>query len=295
MTIAILGGAGNMGCWLTRHFAGQNRSLVISDPQTPDLGKLLPSCDIRVTSDNKTAVNNAEVVVVSVPMNKTAAVIREVVPHMKRKSILCEISSLKMNLVDALEESTNHDIRPLSIHPMFGPGAQSLHKKILLIPIIDSENEQEVVKSLFPNAAIITVEADRHDQIMALTLSLPYFMNMILASVLAKEDVQVLKQIGGTTFEIQTVLTGSIMAQSTDLHYHLHRLNQYAMDTLTSLPSRIESLLEPLIQWDQEGFQESYERIKTALERSMDSARAYHDMYHILDFMEQHKASEGKR
>lgn len=295
MRIAILGGAGNMGRWLIRHFAEQNHSLVISDPKTPELGSLPRSGDIEIASDNKTAVNNAGVVVVSVPMNETATVVRDVAPHMKRDSILCEISSLKMNLIDSLEASTKDGIRPLSIHPMFGPGAQSLRKKILLIPIVDSENERKALERLFPKAVIITVDANRHDQIMALTLSLPYFMNMILASILAKEDVQVLKQIGGTTFEIQSVLTGGIMAQSPDLHYHLHNLNQHAMDILTSLSSRIEGMLEPLIECDQDAFQESYESVKNALERSMDSARAYQDMYQLLDFLEHHKASEGPR
>jgi prephenate dehydrogenase len=292
MRIAILGGAGNMGSWLIRHFSEQSHSLTISDPKDPKLNDLPSSCDIEVVSDNESAVNNAKIVFVSVPLNKTVAVIREVVPHMKENSVLCEISSLKDRLVNVLEDSANYGLRPLSIHPMFGPGARSLRKKILLIPIIDSEKEQRLAESLFPNAELITVDANRHDRLMALTLSLPYFMNMIVASVIVREDVQVLKRIGGTTFEIQSILTGSIMSQSVDLHYSLHKSNSQAMDVLRDLSDRIDSTLTYLIDGNENGFKQFYERIRNSFEESTDLANAYQDMYRILECLDSENRSE---
>jgi len=292
MRIAILGGAGNMGSWLIRHFSESNHSLIISDPKDPKLGDLLSPCDIEVVSDNEYAVNNAEIVFASVPLNKTVAVIREVVPHMKENSVLCEISSLKDRLVNVLEDSANHGIRPLSIHPMFGPGARSLRKKILLIPIIDSEKERRLAESLFPNAELITVDANRHDRIMALTLSLPYFMNMIVASVMMREDLQVLRRIGGTTFEIQSILTGSIMSQSVDLHYSLHKSNSQAMDILKGLSDRIDSALEYLVDGNENGFEQFYEQIRDSFEENMDLANAYQEMYRILECLDSENKSE---
>ncbi|MGV9103438.1 MAG: prephenate dehydrogenase/arogenate dehydrogenase family protein [Candidatus Thorarchaeota archaeon] len=294
MRIAILGGAGEMGSWLVGHFADTDHSLIISDPEAMNSRNLHPSCNIEMAVDNIAAVENADFVFVSVPMNKTAAVIREVIPHMRKNAVVCEISSSKTIVLDALKEAAKHAIQPLSTHPMFGPGATSLHKKILLIPIIHRDDERELVESVFPDAEIIPIDAAQHERVMTLTLSLPYFMNMVLASILIKEDIQVLKRMGGTTFDIQSVLTASIMAQSADLHYFLHTLNPQAMDLLTDLPAKIDCILGHLTDGNRNRFRKSYERIKNTFERSMDSVSAYEEMYRILECMDGENNSEGE-
>ncbi|MHA2321676.1 MAG: prephenate dehydrogenase/arogenate dehydrogenase family protein, partial [Candidatus Thorarchaeota archaeon] len=189
MRIAIIGGAGNMGRLLVTHFLRHNHSLVVSDPRT---GEVL-SGDFDIATSNVAAVKDADLALISVPMEKTAAVIREVAPHMKENSILCEITTLKSNILETLRSACGHKLRPLCIHPLFGPRASYLRKKFALIPVMDEEEEKKLANSLFPESQIVIVEAGEHDRIMALTLTLPYFINMVLASILKDENISLIE------------------------------------------------------------------------------------------------------
>ncbi len=294
MKIAVLGGAGQMGQWMLRHLAVQNHSLVTSNPvQRTDSEETSP-LEYTVSPNNETAVGDVDVAIISVPIEETANVVREITPHMRRNAVLCEISSVKLGIIDSLREAASCGLQPLSIHPMFGPGTRSLHKKILMVPVIDLENEYNQTKRIFPEAEIVSVAAEQHDRAMALTLSIPYLINMIIGAMFSGEDIELLERLGGTTFRLQKVLTGAIMAQPVGLHYSLHTQNPLAKSILSTLPSRINDLLTPILDSNAEEFSTSYERITSLMENSMDLNQAYEDMYQILEFLDQRNAQEAE-
>ena len=286
MRVAIIGGAGGMGRWLVNHFLELNHSIVVVDPAINEAKEF--QSDIEIATNTEDAVKNSDVVIISVPMRHTAEVIMEVAPNMKKNSVLCEISTLKLNVIEVLRNVSTTQIRPLCIHPLFGPGASSLKKKYALIPVLELEEEKKLVKSLFPKSQIIVVEADDHDKIMALTLSLPYFTNMILASVLNEEDIKLIEQLSGTTFAVQFMLTGSIMSHASTFHLAVHKENKYALEILRKLQSRIEENLE-LLSTDTDGFEQSFSSIKSLLEKKLDLKGKYQEMYRLLEIMEEQK------
>ncbi len=283
MKIAILGAAGNMGRWFIRYFSERGHTLIASDPTDNGLRDL---SDIEITNDNESAVQDVDLVVISVPMGLTAEVIRDVAPHMKKYAILCEIASVKTRALEALKEVSVFPVTPLSIHPLFGPGAKSLNKRIALIPILDLEKEKQLVDTLFPESEIIVVDAEQHDRIMAVTLSLPYFVNMAIASVLKDEDIPLLNQLGGTTFALQLVLAGSIMFHSSRFHFALHNENKHAVHVLKKFLSNVELGLDRLDSDDLESFVQSYNHTKETLEKDMSLHEKYEEMYRILESLE---------
>ncbi len=129
MKTTIIGGAGGMGKWLTNHFLKLGHSVIVADPRIEQN----QDSDIEIASNNIAAVDNADLVLISVPMKHSAEVIREVLPHMKDESIICEISSIKSNVVEILRTVSTGQIKPLCIHPLFGPGVSFLKKKFALI------------------------------------------------------------------------------------------------------------------------------------------------------------------
>jgi len=89
--------------------------------------------------------------------------------------------------MEALVGLAQKDSTALSIHPLFGFGARTLKgKRIALIPIKGSKKELNLVQRFFPEAIISVISAEEHDRVMALTLSLPHFLNMVFASTLSK-------------------------------------------------------------------------------------------------------------
>ncbi|MHA2021508.1 MAG: hypothetical protein ACW96N_07325 [Candidatus Thorarchaeota archaeon] len=168
---------------------------------------------------------------------------------------------------------------------MFGPGARSLRKKIVLIPILDLEAEDHLVETLFPNCDIIIVDAEEHDRIVALTVSLPYFVNMILTSVLADEDICLLERLGGTTFTVQLMLSGSIMSQPSTLHASLHSGNKHVPALLQKLQLKTKESIASLVDNDIVRFEQFFSEAKESLAVGVDLEKKYEEMYKLLEIM----------
>jgi prephenate dehydrogenase len=278
MRIAVIGGAGKMGRWLVNHFQKLDHTIIIADPRRIEVD------DLVVTESNTTAVVDADVVFISVPMENMVDVIQEVVPHMKSKSILCEISTMKTNVFDTLIGVSSQSVKPLSLHPLFGPGATTLRKRFAMIPVRNLDDEKNLAEALFPDSEVIVVEKEDHERIMALTLSLPYFANMILASMVKDEDIQLMEQLSGTTFALQFLLTGSIMSHSSGFHVALHSENKYALEILSNFQNSIERELSILAQ-DRKAFEESYQTLQAKLGDRVDLESKYKEMYRVLNVM----------
>jgi prephenate dehydrogenase len=273
-----------MGKWFIQHFKALGYTVIVSDPRSDELQKTAATLGITSKTNNTTAVLDSDVVLIAVPMEQIAEVIREVSPHMKQNAVLCEISSIKQNLPDVLLEASENHIQPLCIHPLFGPGPGKLARRIALIPIYDAQSEMILVEELFPRCQTILTTAEEHDKAMAFIISLPYFINTILASVLAEEDLVFLQQLGGTTFTIQLMLMGSIMYNSPKLHIALHKENEYAPDILNRFHSRFAEGIS-LFAHNLTRFHEFCTKIREDVGQFVNLEEKYTEMYHILEIM----------
>ncbi|WP_409950393.1 prephenate dehydrogenase/arogenate dehydrogenase family protein, partial [Gemmatimonas sp.] len=109
-TVAIIGGHGKIGRLLARLFG--------------DLGHRLLLVDTDTTLRGAEAAAAADVTVISVPIDRTEAVIREVGPHVREDALLMDVTSLKEAPVRAMLEATRGSV--VGTHPMFGPSVHTL-------------------------------------------------------------------------------------------------------------------------------------------------------------------------
>lgn len=286
MKIAILGAAGQMGKWLVRYFADRNHHLTVSDVRRNKAKLVAKNHGVKFAINNLEAVEGAELVVVSVPMDKTAIVLYEVAPYLRKNTIITEISSIKSNVINVLAEISKYSIKPLSLHPLFGPGMHKMKKKVAVIPVLNLESEKAFAEKIFPDAKIIVIDSKKHDKAMAVTLSLPYFMNMTLASILSNEDILMLKELGGPTFLLQLTLAGSIMFQSSKLHATLHTTNEYSSAYLNKMFSEAENIRKLIEKEDTKKFCRLFENIQKILSQNLNLMDIYEKMYATLEVLE---------
>jgi prephenate dehydrogenase len=213
--IAIVGAGGRMGSWFWRYFVRKGMALTVYDINAFSLKY---SANTTVCEDIVTCVDKADLVMICVPISKMPYMIQECVTKMKPGAILVEISSIKARSYRELRRVPNH-VKPLCIHPMFGPAAPSINRmKIILIPVRNEIDELRIVKKLFYGAVIrIIPDAETHDTFMSVVLGLTYFANLVFATFVSKQDWQSLKQFSGTTFKIQSLLCTSILQDEPDL------------------------------------------------------------------------------
>jgi prephenate dehydrogenase len=101
---------------------------------------------------------------------------------------------------------------------MFGPGASDKKQfKLLMIPVRNKAIELRLLRETFKEASIkVLPTAQEHDDAIAVVLGLTYFMNIVFAKVVAKKS-DVLKEISGTTFGIQSMLAESVLTDEPSL------------------------------------------------------------------------------
>jgi prephenate dehydrogenase len=285
MKVAILGAAGKMGKWFVQYFTDMNYDLTVSDIKKEELKRLTKSYRVKLVKNNLEAVKDADLTVVSVPINKTTDVLNEITPKLKKGSIVSEIASLKVCVIDVLRECAKFNVQPLSLHPLFGPLWRG-KKRFALIPVLNSERELEIAKKIFPDADFRFVDAEKHDKIMALILSLPYFINMALASTLKDEDFRMLTNFGGTTYTLQLILMGSIMAQDSEFHFLLHKLNRNSLKYFERFMSNANRIIEIIKNGNAKEFKAFHKTVNDGLSRSLDLNALYSKMYAAIEFLE---------
>lgn len=217
-SVAIIG-AGKMGLWFCNYFSKKNNfNVSLFDKRKINLDLQKYQYKVTICDSLNTCVRKADIVLICVPIRITISIINKCVPIMKKGACIVEISSIKTDVFDTLLKIPD-DLVPLSIHPMFGPGAKRLRDtKILMIPVRNKETEQKIVKSLFNETKTIVVKDPKyHDSLMAVILGIVYYVNLLLAVTLSKENISSLRKFSGTTFYLQTLLFESILTDNSSL------------------------------------------------------------------------------
>jgi prephenate dehydrogenase len=211
--ITIIGAGGKMGLWFAKYFAANGFEVTGYDEENK-----FPTKSIIKASSLVGGVLQADYVMLCTPTRRTPEIIRLIAKEMKRGTYLIEISSQKSKTVSSLSKMPAK-INPISIHPMFGPGAKKIKgQNIISIPIKDAKNELTVAKSLFPGANFVTIDAVEHDKKIAVILGLTHLVNLVFANIISKDDkISLTEKMSGTTFRVQKILAESIMTESPEL------------------------------------------------------------------------------
>ena len=211
--IAIIGSEGQMGKWFSKYFIEKGFEVIGYDSEKEIVNKSVTKAKSLVG-----AILTADYVILAIPVKRTPETIRLIAKEMKRESYLIDISSLKSKTVSALSKMPDK-INPICIHPMFGPGTKKLKgQNIISIPIKDAKKELATAKSLFPDAAFVSIDAAEHDKKIALILGMTHLVNLSLANILGKEEnFPLVEKMSGTTFKAQKVLSAAIMTESPEL------------------------------------------------------------------------------
>jgi prephenate dehydrogenase len=201
---------------------------------------------------------------------------------MKKGARIVEITSLKTDIFDYLLKIPDHLV-PLSIHPMFGPGAKQLRDtKILIIPVRNKRKEQKLIKSLFNEAKTIVIKSPKyHDSLMAVILGMVYYVNLLLGVTLSNENIMFLKKFSGPTFYLQALLFESILTDNSSLISSLLADNKELLKYLKKFNEESIKLFSTLTKNKVE-LEKRINKIKKNYTNRRNIASSYEKMYSIL-------------
>lgn len=274
MKVAVIGGAGRMGAWFVEYFSSKGFPTVVSDVRIEEARSMASTVGVELAETNIDAVKNADLALICVPIDRIPEIISEIAPHMRKEAILAEVSSVKEKTIEALRETASLGVRPLSIHPMFGPAAESLKgNTIVVVPVIDRDIEANLTKRLFEEAEIVISEERQHDRVMAIVLSLTYLMNLTFARVLSDVDLVLLKKLAGTSFTVQLAIAESIVAEDPRLVASLLKENRFTEMYFDRFINEAKRIIE-LVKDDSDGFDQLYNSLRACLENDPDYSHA---------------------
>jgi prephenate dehydrogenase len=279
--IVVIGAGGKMGYWFSKYFSKKGYQLSVYDSKLSSL-KAVGNMVVHKTIDD--CVQNADIVMLCVPVMSIPLTIEQCVPMMKKGAVLAEISSVKYQTFAALKTNCGK-IMPLCIHPMFGPGKTDFNEiKMLLIPVKNKKVEIKILNDIFDNPIVKVIKNPHlHDRLIAIVLGLTHFTNTVFASFVSKQNFSYLREIGGTTFEIQSLLAASILTEEADLLVTLlvenpatkRLIQRYLRETnkFASMISNNDTLL----------LKTAFVQTRSLFQRDQDLKLLYKRMYHITE------------
>ncbi len=240
--------------------------------------------NVRNAANIADCVENADLVMVCVPVKHTPIVVKQCAPEMKQGAMLAEVSSIKATTVPALKKMRK-DITTLCVHPMFGPGAsEEKQLKMLALPVRDEAKELDALRSIFAGMSVkVLPDARTHDRAIAAVLGLTYFANLAFACMLAREDLATLNQVGGTTFAIQAMLAQSVMTDEPELITALIRDNPQAQRYMRQYLKDASALAAPA---STSTFEARLKKTKKILQKQADLDASYRRMYEIIGVLD---------
>lgn len=241
-SVALIGGKGGMGALLARFFGDLGHPVLIVDRDTA----LRP----------EEAAKAADVVIVSVPIRDTEAVIRQVGPHLSKGKLLMDITSLKEVPLRAMLESTEASV--IGTHPMFGPGIHSFQGQRVVLCKGRGDEWYAWTKQMLEARGMVITEstAEEHDRMMAVVQVLHHYRTQVMGLALSRSGVDFQRSLAFTSpaYLLEAYVTARHFAQAPALYGPIEMLNPRKEEVTRVFRAAAEEMAAILRDGDQARF-----------------------------------------
>lgn len=258
--IVIIGGEGGMGRSLSTLFS--------------DLGHEVVSADLATELTPVAASQAADVVIISVPIRETRAVIEQLGPHVRKDALLMDVTSIKADPMAAMLSATEASV--LGTHPMFGPGVNTYQGQRVVICPGRGELWHDWARQMFSARGLTISEttAEQHDAMMAIVQVLHHFKTQVLGLALSSLGVPLEDTLRFTSpaYLLETYVTGRHFAQSPELYGPIEMLNPDSKRVTEAFRQAATVLTDILEAGDQDAFNKVFADVRAFFGEFTDEA-----------------------
>lgn len=263
-TVAIIGGSGAMGSCMAKLFADLGHAVMIADVDT----KLTP----------REAAGTADVVVISVPIDVTVDVIRDLGPAVRPDALLMDVTSVKSAPVRAMMESSRASV--VGTHPLFGPSVHSLQGQRVALTAGRGEEWTHWVRTMLEARGLLVVDTDAesHDRVMSIVQVLTHFSTEVMGSTISSLDVPLRETLRFTSpvYLMELFMTARHFAQSPDLYASIQMSNPETERITTEFLKTAQRLRDDVLARDHDAvrrtFRDVHEYFGDFTERAMEES-----------------------
>jgi len=290
MRIAIIG-AGKMGVWFAKFFNSKGYDVRLADRKKEKIANLKKGLQVKLTTDFKEAVADADQVLICVSINAFEEVVKTISPALHQGQVVMDICSVKETPVKIMHEKIKGSL-VLGTHPVFGPGSNGVkHKAYILTPTNAKEKKfaEEFKKWLEQEEAhVFIMSPKKHDELMSIVLGLPHFLGLAACeTLLEQKDFQETKEVAGTTYRMLFTLAEATALETPELYASLETNLPRLGKVEDQFMAKAKEWLNIIKNKDADAIVKRMERLKEKLtEADPDFAKSYEEMYRMLEATE---------
>ena len=228
----------------------------------------------RYSTDLAEAVQNADVVMVAVPLGMMAQVFQTIQPHLSDKTIITDGGSAKACVIaDAQQHLGDKYPNFVAGHPIAGTeksGASAAfaelydNRRVILTPTTDTNPQaHDIVKQMWQlaGANVVDMDVQNHDEVLAATSHVPHVLAYSLVDTLAamNERVAIFENAAGGFRDFTR-----IASSNPQMWHDICLANRTAvLDVLAHFNQDLNTLTTAIEQQDSETIMKVFTRAKT--------------------------------
>ncbi|MFA5948029.1 MAG: prephenate dehydratase [Candidatus Gracilibacteria bacterium] len=268
--IGIIGGNGRMGKLFTSFFVENGVKVFVSD--------------LKTKLSNKDIVAKCDIIIFSVPIDRTIKTIKEVLPYVKENSAITDFTSVKESPVKEMLKAKKN-VEVFGMHPMFGNSNPVPGQTVILCPTERSGkwykwmnnfliNHGAIVKIMTPNA---------HDKTMAIAQDLIHFVEITCSDGLRLTSLkidEILPYISKAS-ELKVMSSARILDQDAGLYGNMQIENPYNLFYLRKYRKTVDDLIKIIEKKDLSAFKRYFETTRRYLGKYTETA--YKESSFLID------------
>ena len=257
MKIGIIGGSDGLGKTLVYYFRDEfDVTITARDHQKGR--KVADELNVNYVESNTQLAEMSDMLIISVPINNTPSVIREVGPFMRKGSVMIDVTSIKEEPLKAMEEYLPPNVEYIPTHPIFGPRTTEVDNQIIaLTPTKKGKWYPKVYNYLAEkNMRIIETTAKHHDYMMSIVQVLTHFSFISTASAMEKlkVDINETEDYESPIYNLMIDMIARIVSQNPYLTYYIQTMNNNGPKIRKAFSDAVNELREAIDDNDDEKF-----------------------------------------
>ncbi|MBC1218928.1 bifunctional chorismate mutase/prephenate dehydrogenase [Nostoc sp. UCD121] len=218
-------------------------------------------------------LSQAELVLVSVPIEYTVDVIKRAAKYLAPTTALCDITSIKTQPTQAMLE---HHCGPvMGLHPMFGPNIKSfLGQKVVVCPGRNDDSFQWLLDFLKAKGGeLIVCTPEEHDQMMVVIQATQHFCRFSLGVFLAQTRVEIEQSLTMSTpnYRQEIDIVKRLFSQNPNLCVDIMLATEERCNAISFLANTYSRLAKLVARKDREALIKEFENTQGFFEGKINS------------------------
>jgi len=260
--VSILWGTDGFGRWLCEYILkvfSEYIELTITGKSDIKWVKASEELGVKFLTDNVQAVQEADIVIYSVPIAYTQDIIEETLPHIKPWAVVADVTSIKKFPSAAMQ--VRDDIIVIPTHPMFGPYISSIAGQAFVLTPEEAVKETKEYKFLYnylksQKARVIESTPEYHDKMMAIVQWLTHLNMFVVGETMKRLKFNIADSMDfiSPIYKLMISSVGRYLGQNPKLYADIQMYNDEVLEVHEKFLDTAKNFHNSVQQKDSEKF-----------------------------------------